>query len=59
MWISTLPLKEEGYSLSKQEIWNVKMIYDDHSLAYQICVTVEQSLIFSTVYQARRVALFH
>ena len=37
-WLSTLPLKEEGYSLSKPEFWDLaKMQIDGHSHSYQIC----------------------
>ena len=56
--LSTLPLKVEGYSLSKQEFWDLVKIWMA-IMSYQICVVAEQNMIFSTVYHARRVALFH
>ena len=56
--LSTLPLKEEGYNLPKQEFWDlVKMDMDGHYQAHQICAVTERNMILSTVYHVKRVAL--
>ena len=58
-WLTVLPIKEVGFELSRHQFWgSIRFDMVGKSVIYQHLLFAVVNLIFSTVWVARKVALY-
>ena len=58
-WLTTLPLSEEGYDLTKQLFWDLIRICYGHSQDFQHIVSAVKNPTYSMLCLPRKVASYH